>query len=199
MLTLPDGARLSLDDVVATVSSYQRDYPAVFPLFDLPGGGPHDQMNEIDILSLNAMNAFGPRPAMTPMSEAWAHRYEISRAVAPVTCEPLEDIPEVGLPAEAEKVSAAIEVIDRLHGFGSTASSKLFHRLRPNVGPIWDVRIEGWYGNSGGWMPWLLRVYEHVRDPNTQECLEAARRRLGLPLSLLRVWDVLLWQFGGSR
>lgn len=197
VLTLPDSTTRSLSEVIAAVDTYDRAYPAVFDLYDLPSGGPHDELLPIDLLAVNALNGWGSGQPMNGMTTAWLARSDISLLTRPVSREPLEALSDAELDAEAKKVDAALKLIDGLKWFGYTTSAKLFHRLRPNLGPIWDARVEQWYGSSGSWAAWAKRVYAHVREPGTQHCLIAARNHLGRPLSLLRVWDVLLWQLRG--
>jgi len=197
-LRLPDGTRRSLDDVIGSVIGYAENYPAVFDLYDLPQGGPHNEVLPIDLLALNALNAFGNAPPMTAMTNAWIARYDIALMIDPITSKPLEELEEAQISIESEKVGAAMDAIDKISGYGSTATSKLFHRLRPNLGPIWDKKVGIWYaqhGRDNDWQPWVTRVYADVREPGTQRCLIAARERINKPLSLLRIWDLLLWQW----
>ena len=196
MLMLPDGTTRSRHEVYLVVDDYNR---AVFDLYDLPQGGPHDDLLPIDLLALNALNALGRGQPMTAMTRAWDARNEIAAAVAPVSRERLEDLSKTQRAEQCQKVAAALNLIDDIRGFGWTASAKLFHRLRPNLGPIWDQRMGAWYDPKMDWEPWIAQVYSHVLESGTKKCLIAARKHLGVPLSLLRVWDVLLWQLGGRR
>jgi hypothetical protein len=195
MLTLPDGTRRSESEVLDAVHDYNR---AVFDLFDMPFSGPHDKLRPIDLLALNALNAWGRGQPMTAMTAAWECRADIAAAVAPVSREPLEKLSKKEVGEQSRRVGAALDRIDRISGFGSTASAKLFHRLRPNLGPIWDQRVGQWYDPKMDWEPWVALVYSHVLEPGTRKCLIAARKHLGVPLTLLRVWDVLLWQLRGQ-
>lgn len=190
MLILPNGKRISQAAVLKAVDIYE---PAVFRLYDLPDYGPHDEVKPVDLLSLNALNVWGSGQPMTAMASAWNSRKKIARMVAPVSRKPLEQLSDRQLDEEAKKVEAAIEAIDAIRGFGWTASTKLFHRMRPNLGPIWDRRVRVWYDVKVDWATWVKQVYRDVLRPGTNACLVAARSRLGVRISLLRVWDVLLW------
>jgi hypothetical protein len=64
-LTLPDGTKLSDAEVAKVLQEYQTDCPAVLELFDRTHAGPHDDLRAVDLLSLNALNAFGRAPPMT--------------------------------------------------------------------------------------------------------------------------------------
>src|SRR6266545_3090526 len=194
MLTLPDGSNLTLDEVLETVDAYSKNWPCVFDLYDSPDSGPHDDLRPIDLLSLNALNGWGNGQPMDAMTNAWLERDRISRAVAVVCITPLEQLTDAEAEAEVPKIAAAIEAIDDVKGFGPTTAAKLFHRLRPNLGPIWDRRMKKWYDPKEAWVPWVRRVYSQVREPQTLRCLLTARKHLRCPLSVLRVWDVVLWQ-----
>jgi hypothetical protein len=115
---------------------------AVFELYDLPECGPHDEVLPVDLLALNALNVWGRGQPMTAMAEGWNAGPGIARAVSVVSKKSLEKLSERERDEEAEKVGAAIETIDAVPGFGETASSKLFHRMRPNLGPIWAAALE---------------------------------------------------------
>jgi len=194
MLKLPDGRRLTRHEVVGRVHEYATTWPCVFDLYDRPDGGPHDELLPIDLLALNALNGWGGGQPMTAMSEAWVKREEIAATVRAISSDPLEVIDEERLDGEAALVATAYKVIGGVYGFGDTTASKLLHRLRPNLAPIWDKRVGQWYDAKEDWGPWARRIYRHVREPGTVACLLAAREQLGCQLSLLRIWDVLLWQ-----
>lgn len=191
---LPDGRLLSQAEVAGTIADYRQQYPAVLDLYDLPQGGPHDRISALDILAINALNGFGPRPPMTPMTELWLNRQSVESAVAPITSAPLESLSDSELAREAQTLAHALHTVGQIRGFGDTSSSKLIHRLRPNIAPIWDERVGRWYGTSGGWLPWLERVYSQVRAPDNLSCLLKVRDALDVQLPILRLWDIVLWQ-----
>jgi hypothetical protein len=193
-LTLPDATILSEAEVLAVLDCYARAWPAVFDLYDLSCGGPHDEVMPIDVLAPNALNAWGNGQPMTAMTGAWAERHRIAEVVRPISKQPLEQLSDAEVNAEADKVGTALDFIDSIRGYGDTTAPKFFHRLRPNLGPIWDDKIYSWYGKSPTWTGWVKQVYAHVRLPGTQDCLIAGRAHLGKELSVLRLWDMLLWQ-----
>src|SRR5438128_450989 len=81
-LLLPDGTYLAFDEVLRVVGEYKRR--AVFDLYDRTSEEPHDDVTAVDLLSINALNAFGARtPPMTPMANLWAKRDEVAVAVRP--------------------------------------------------------------------------------------------------------------------
>lgn len=196
-LVLPAGEELTLAQVRGLVADYSRDCPAVFDLYDRSNLGPHDDLLPIDLLAVNALNAFGPAQPMTPMTVAWQSRDAITSVVAAITRRELKTLTAAELAAAADTVSDALVVIDGLHGFGSTASTKLLHRLRPNVTPIWDTKVGHLYPDRAydDWRVWVRRVYADVLAEPNRTCLEWVRAELpGFP-PILRVWDVVLWQY----
>lgn len=197
-ITLPDRAVLSDADARGTIRTYLRDCPAVIDLYDATNPGPHDELLPIDILAINALNAFGGRvPPMTPMTAAWGHRHAIGAQAAAITHTNLEQLSPRELELQLPLLRHALVEIDGVRGFGSTATTKLLHRLRPNITPIWDSRVEQWYPEADyreSWVLWLRRVFADVLAPGNRACLEMVRQELPSRLPLLRIWDILLWQ-----
>lgn len=194
MLTLPTGEQITSREVRVTVEEYAAQFPCVFDLFDFPNGGPHDEVLAVDLLALNALNAWGSGQPMTAMTNAWLARDEIKEVIIPISNQPLEEMSQADVVSQVDKVGIALDTIDAIKGFGNTATAKFFHRLRPNLGPIWDKWIGGWYEDCPTWSGWVAKVYAHVREPETCRCLIEARTHIKRPLSLLRVWDIILWQ-----
>ncbi len=197
LIRLPDGTlRTASDLLVNVVERYLREQHAVVPLYDLTNVGPHDDVEAVDLLALNALNAFIGRPPMTPMTAMWASRATIPPLVTLVSKEGVEHLSEGDLPLEAAKLEKVIRAVEVVKGFGSTRTAKLIHRLRPNLMPIWDIEVGKWYNGyyQLPWKDWLLRVYQDVREPDTLQGLKWIQGQLPDSLSLLRVWDILLWK-----
>lgn len=201
-LALPSGRVMPLAKVSATLAAYHRDYPAVLDLYDRTNPGPHDQLLPLDVLAVNALNAFGSRRSpMKPMTDVWSRRGSVERAVAPVTKAPIETLVESEVESQVPLISDALRAIDEVPGFGETASTKLLHRLRPNVVPIWDSLVSKWYPEreyQASWSAWLRRVYADIREGNNRTCLLAAREAFERQLPILRVWDILLWMLANG-
>ena len=193
-LKLPDGRMLSQAQAAGAIADYRQQYPAVLDLYDLPGGGPRDEVSALDILAVNALNGFGLRPPLKPMTELWLNRQRVESAVAPITTTGIELLADSELAQEAPKLALALDTVGRIPGFSDTSSSQLIHRLRPNLTPIWDERIDRWYGRSGGWLARLERVHAQVRAPHNLSSLLTIRDALDVHLPILRLWDVILWQ-----
>lgn len=195
ILSLPNGDLLSTADVREILGAYMRECPAVLDLYDGTNLGPHDELLPIDVLAVNALNAFGPRAMpMTPMTAVWVRRHAIESRVGPITRLEIERLSQAEIEGALPLVVDALVEIDDVRGFGSTATTKLLHRLRPNITPIWDTRVEKWYPEEAkqDWTPWLRRVLSDVVA--NRACLEAERDRLPYRLPLVRVWDIVLWQ-----
>jgi hypothetical protein len=198
-LRLPRNQVRSFEEVVTTISNYRKDCPAVIDLFDRTIDGPHDDITPVDVLSLHALEAFGGRVhPMTPLTSLWLERDNITDSVCPVTKRDIDEITDEEVDSEVPKVAHALRVIDGIKGFGSTSSAKLLHRLRPNVGAIWDSHVQQWYERKKprrpSWVDWLRTVYSQVRQDDNRRCLLAVRESLDVCLPLLRIWDIVLWQ-----
>ena len=193
-LKLPNSRVLSVEDVLVTISSYRKECPAVIDLFDCTIGGPHDDITPLDVLSVNALNGYESSP-MNPMTDLWVNRELVTDSVRPITMKGIEELTDQEVNSEIRKVADALKVIDKVKGkgLGWVSSAKFFHRLRPNVGAIWDSHVKGWYGSST-WEVWLRRVYSDVRENGNRRCLLDIQQKLDIRLSLLRIWDIVLWQ-----
>ncbi len=199
---MPNRLIISDSRVRDVLAAYHREFPAVLDLFDGTNPGPHDELLPIDVLAVNALNAFGARTApMTPMTEAWIRRDAIARRVASITRNSIEVLAQADRESQLAPITDALIEIDNIPGFGETATTKLLHRLRPNVVPIWDSRVQQWYPEPEyvrSWTNWLRRVYGDVLGDENRACLEGAKSVLRVCVSILRVWDILLWQIGGE-
>jgi hypothetical protein len=194
ILTLPNGRTLSFEQVKNTIATYRRECPAVIDLYDRTNEGPHDEVTAVDLLSLNALNAFRG-PPMTPMTEAWVNRSEIVPLLKKVAKEPVEVLNNEALERESLSLRRVLSCVENSLGLGYVPTTKLVHRLRPGLTPIYDSKTKAWYrGIPGTWHPWLLMVYKHVLAPANKEVLKAVQRDLDVNLSLLRIWDIILWQ-----
>jgi hypothetical protein len=196
VIKLPNGESVSTEEAVVAVKNYQAgNYSAAFDLYDRPCSGPHDELLAIDILSLNALNVFRGRGPMTPMAALWEKRGEINKIIAGITKRKLELSTEAEIDDELPRLEEALEFIDSVHYCGETVASKLLHRLRPNIAPIWDVKVKKWYSRfeRKTWVSRLKEVFKDVLE--NRNCLEMVRADTCLQeLPILRIWDVLLWQ-----
>ncbi len=196
-VTLPRGRRLSWLDARKVVDKYLKEHSAAFDLYDGTNKRPHDNILEVDLLALNALNAFVGAAPMTPMEALWKNRTAIQRLVAKITTTPVEDLSDMMVEAELPKVVAALKEIEKTKWFGGagTRAAKLLHRLRPNIVPIWDALVGEWYrGASQPWREYLRAVYEDVRRPENRRFLKSLRLPTSGKVSILRLWDILLWK-----
>jgi hypothetical protein len=139
-LSLPNGKELSGNEACETVSAYRRTNSAVVDLYDLTNTGPHDECLQIDILALNALNAFGGRLPAAPMTHLWLARSKISEIVRPICKSDYDELEEDELAAQIPLIATALRGIDALPRIGSVTASKLLHRMRPGLVPIDDSR-----------------------------------------------------------
>jgi hypothetical protein len=174
----------------------------VLDLYDRTNPGPHDDVSAIDVLALNALNAFRKAP-MTPMTSLWVNRGSIAETASAITSTDYARLSDAELESELPKVSAALGTIRSCEGVGDVGAAKLLHRLRPNIVPVYDNRIwHSWYADTRldpSWKTWLRRVYSEVRTPQNRECLARLQGSLDVPLPTLRIWDIILWQRSLNR
>jgi hypothetical protein len=199
-LTLPNRNVLTENQVRDRLSAYQDDCPAVLALYDVTNPGPHDELLPSDLLSINALNAFGRHVfPMTPMTAAWVQRRDIQALITPITRRDFEQLTPAEIESELPLLRDALNRIAHVKGFGDMAASKLLHRLRPNIAPIWGSWVGEWYPESeykDSWVLWLRRVYADILASENRACLELVRQELPRRLPLQRIWDILLWQLG---
>lgn len=86
-------------------------------------------------------------------------------------------------------------------GIGATTASKIMARKRPHLIPIWDEVIgdvNGVDSSKGQWMNWHRLLTDGTGLP---ERLAEIHRlsEVELPLSELRIMDVVLWRYGKDQ
>lgn len=186
---------LSLDEVVEYEKKYISECATAIALYDLTNPGPHDEISEIDVLSLYALNAFGPRPRFDPIDYMWDFRENIPPLIRPVTKTLVEELSKEEYDEQIEMLSYALRRVEEVKYFGEVSTSKLIHRLRPNIMPIADSKVRKWFGRSfDKWETYLQAVYYYVTEENTLECLLTVQKALPIRLPILRIWDIILWQ-----
>jgi hypothetical protein len=84
------------------------------------------------------------------------------------------------------------DLLFKIPEMGMTRVSKLMARKRPRLVPIWDHRVDDFYGNPyWKWTPLSIAL----RDVSRRDRLSRLRVVAGAPpeTSLLRVLDVAIW------
>jgi hypothetical protein len=86
-------------------------------------------------------------------------------------------------------------------GIGATTASKIMARKRPHLIPIWDEvigQVIGKRSSDDQWMNWHRRLTDGTGLP---ERLAEIHRlsEVELPLSELRIMDVVLWRYGKDQ
>lgn len=193
-LYLPGGEKYSITESIALINKYSR---ATIALYDFSNKGPHDELEDIDILSLNALNAFNNRSAGTVMANIWYHCTEIEEQITSITKENFYQLSEQNLYEEIDRISYALYQVESLvNGLGPVGASKLLHRLRPNIIPLWDNEVDKWYEylENDNWRTYLNEVFDLIRDANNLMVLKEIRKRVNLNIHLLRIWDIILWE-----
>ena len=195
-IKLPDGREITYKQADAAVMDYvSSTNHAAFQLYDLTNDGPHNEIRPIDVLSLNALNAFTGSSPMAAMENLWRNKGKVETAVREVSRKPLDDFSEKQLPSEVGRLCEVLDVMLSIELWGHTRVSKLLHRLRPNIAPIWDQFIGKWYAKHKRWPEFIAAVHTDVLGPN-RVLLRRIEKKHGIPV--LRVWDILLWKLGNE-
>ena len=194
-IQLPGGKSITFAKASGLVDEYLKKNRAAFELYDCTNEGPHDEVSPLDLLSLNALNAFAGTSPMTVMDLLWQRKAKVSEAIKHVTMEDVRFLSEAQRAREVDHLVSSIEVVMGFKQWGDTRASKLIHRLRPNIAPIWDTLVGKWYSDHKGWPEFITAVHGDVLGDN-QPMLENLERKHGiLPL---RPWDIILWKEGQS-
>lgn len=131
----------------------------------------------------------------------------------------IADLPPVALQdaddAAVDAVAGLFAVLDEApyagRGVRGTILSKVLHRKRPDLVPLYDSRIFESYTAPGAiersvsrsWRDSMTLLLQQMRDDLRREeqaftVLEQVAAGAGTPLSRLRVLDVLVWRTAGA-
>jgi hypothetical protein len=199
ILFLPDSSRITQETTVTIITDYISDSGSAIDFYDKSIPLPfHDEINEMDILSLNALNAFAGIPPMTAMDTMWQKKTSIEKFLKEVPTEELEYFKN-NLDAIVKPLNKVLLEMNKVAHWGcpGTRATKLLHRLRPNTMPIWDKWIGTWYyGKDYEWNIFLNEIFKDVL--RNIECLKNVKNICfkDFNISILRIWDIILWQNG---
>lgn len=135
-------------------------------LYDDTMIGPHDKFLEIDLLAPGILNAYAGSSAATLISTFWENRIDIENELSEVTHRDCFKLTKDELIFQAEKLCKILDIIDKYKGWGGggTRASKVMHRMRPNIMPIWDIIVGRFYeGAEQEWTDYMLKVFEDIR------------------------------------
>jgi hypothetical protein len=94
-------------------------------------------------------------------------------------------------------VRAVLRCSDATPGFKASKVTKMLHRKRPTLVPIFDSKIAAFYGTSSRtpWRLWLA-VQQDLRGvaPWLDQLATGVRTPDGRPISRLRVLDIVIWE-----
>jgi len=143
-----------------------------------------------------------------------AGRFGLLREMLPAL-EPVADLPGVALQDAADDeilcVAGLFGILDepRYAGRGvrGTILSKVLHRKRPELVPLYDSRIYDAYAAPGvlprspdrSWQDFMAELCTRMRDDLREESaafaeLGAAAQEVGATLTPLRILDILVWR-----
>lgn len=188
---------ISFEKAESSVRNYLEKSDAVY-FYDGTNSGPHNELEIVDLLALNALNAYaGAQPAEV-MSNQWAQKDKIDLLIPAITTQNVADLEEHVVEREKKKIQRLLNKIEeaRLWGGAGTRTAKLAHRLRPNIIPLWDSFVGEWY--SGPQQEWPSYLDDSLADivRNNKELKKLATLVLeetAVRISIVRVWDIVLW------
>ena len=94
-------------------------------------------------------------------------------------------------------MEAALRASDEVKGFRAAKVTKILHRKRPQLVPIFDSKVAEFYGvpTHQPWHLWpILQAELRTQAEWLQELGAAYRTGEGRPLSGLRVLDIVVWE-----
>lgn len=94
-------------------------------------------------------------------------------------------------------VRAALSASDKASGFRAAKVTKILHRKRPYLVPIFDSKVAQFYGVSARrpWELWPLLQHELVDHATwLGEMGQTHRTSDGRPIAELRVLDIIVWE-----
>lgn len=163
-------------------------------------GPPPDIVDVVAPVLLNVSQGYGVRLVSDLLAMCERVREVMSR-VSPNACfwelEP-EDIVPRGLPPEgslSQALHRAWYLIESVKGADVAVTHKLLHHAWPRLFPLIDNRTIDVLGRDRAWVTILedLRRHEEECSKLEQWFADLADKRAGLPLTRLRLYDILLW------
>ncbi len=198
------GGTLPIEEPEELLLSYvEPDGPYAFPAYDtlVTNGSP--DLVDGDLLA----------PSLLGAHVDYA-RFVLLKRMLPSICEgmaalpdpPLHEADDAGIAAVARCFAVLDEPIYVRAGARGTIISKVLHRKRPDLIPLYDSRIWTAYTVSGAigrgsHRPWVevMQALCHsmradlVHNLTEFQALQRAARDAGADLSLLRILDILVW------
>lgn len=198
---------------LAAAAEYLSSSPGryAYPSYDAyDTGAPTDRLSDGDLLASVLLNA---RVSIAGFESLRAMRDEFEAALRALPAVTLIDATDDHLRA----VAALYAPLDRgMPGVGGTILSKVLHRKRPELVPLYDSRLYSLYvprngrpiprpkrGQKRTWVEFMylyaaaiqkdLRMQPNAVALATTVAALATRQ----PISLLRAWDILAWQRAG--
>jgi len=194
MIKLPKhDISLTAKEAAGVLDDYWTTYSAVWDLFDATVGKAHDEITPLDVLSLNALNAWGPNRPMEAMESLWQRRVDVAMLLAEVPTKPAVEMSAAELSVAIETLERTADFVWDLDGWGDTSTAKLLHRMRPSLAPIWDRYVDRFYGMAKAdygdyYRSALDEVLQHA------DLLKiAVDGSIHSEISIVRAWDILLW------
>jgi len=198
------GGTLAIEDPEELLLAYvEPDGPYAFPAYDQLVTNGTSELVDGDLLA----------PSLLDAHVDYA-RFVLLKRMLPAICEgmaklpptALEDTDDAGVAAVARCFSVLDDSVYARAGARGTIVSKVLHRKRPDLIPLYDSRIWTAYTVSGAigrgsHRPWVevMQALCHSMRADLRgnraefESLKAAAAEQGARLTALRILDILVW------
>lgn len=203
------GERIEFDKALAFASRYLTNSGGLwaYPAYDSYPGHPGADVGRADLLAVSLLHAH-QKPVAT---------YYSLEALLPVLNARLADPALRGSLADAEQ--STVDALARLFGIlddyktnqvGLTKLSKVLHRKRPELIPLYDENIRVCYMRNGlipraknrSWKEFSLLLLPAIRHDLVSQMdrwLEIAALASGPAITPLRALDIIGWHLGGQK
>jgi hypothetical protein len=197
------GDHLTITDAAALVGEYLNPSGGyAWPAYDTLVTNGDVQLVTGDLLAPTLLDAPVDASRYRALMEMWHHL----AAVGSLPPRPLEAASDEDIEAVARLFAGLDAPHYRRAGVRGTIVSKVLHRKRPDLVPLYDSRIDTAYRASGlisrdpqrPWVEFMALLCRHMRadlqaNADAFAELQTLASEAGAALSRLRILDILVW------
>ncbi|HET9168373.1 MAG TPA: DUF6308 family protein [Actinospica sp.] len=207
LISLVDAAKW-IDAYFAEDANRHGTKPYAYPYYDrMSTGSDPDELNDGDLLAPTLLNV---RMSIAAFRSLQSVRAELEEGLARIPAGLTLDV-AVAQGRHQELLAGIVGVLDHheLYGVNMTTLSKVLHRKRPAFMPLYDSHVRACYVGSGSGYPIARAAYRTMQWVEAMGTLAAciaddltSQARIwdeladGLPVSRLRLIDVVAWRAG---
>jgi hypothetical protein len=206
-LLLSDGTQIS-DPSALIANYYERDAHELYDSLEVP------QDNKLDLAALSSLAFFEVfNPRLEQWRQLWNLRSEIEAMLGKIP-------PNLELMSEEIPWLAVVDIFNffflRVRGFGFARASKVLHKKRPHLIPILDTLVTKHYCTVQDEVFKEKPRREKVFGWAAKETISAIRTDIiankevlvklqhlcksrGINLTLVRTFDVVVWEWGRTK